>query len=503
MTLRAAIMSATLGHNAFCTSTMSSSTPPPPSLDALNRQIAAALAPIEPEGLDTRVAALEASNAELIASIGELVDNIVQLRNEDVRALDQRSQEQAKKLEELQAALNLERSSRDLAEVSRMHPKERIVVFVGGTYFGNNVKYAWLAALAQADVLRAECWFLPMDAKQAELVARTGGRCFPANPADWTATHLHTALAAAVAVIDDHLLNSNPYAAALLAGARQVQLWHGISIKEIGFRNLAGLARMSPHFARVLRTCGEFRQLVGTSATQEAEFRRWFGFRHYAPIGYPRNDVLLREPAPSDLLNVDMDVYHRAAGYRQRGKRVYLYAPTFRDSNHGWMMNAGLPELAAGIAAAGDLLVVNLHPVEQPLVPQLAQALPQVSFVRSRSDAYPLLRQATTLITDYSSIMFDYLLLDRPILLFRPDHEAYTTQSRQLFDAKLSTPPGPVASTVGELLRLVKAPKEAPGAREARHSLRGALFDHPDGQAGERLLTLIGHELDAALEPRA
>ncbi|HEY1132382.1 MAG TPA: CDP-glycerol glycerophosphotransferase family protein, partial [Roseateles sp.] len=353
-------------------------TPPAPMAfspaDALNRQIAAALAPpiaAPADGLAQRVAELEASNGQLLAAIDTLVDNIVQLRNDELRGLDQRGREQGAKIEELQAQLNLERSNRDLADVSRMHPKERIVVFVGGTYFGNNVKYAWLAAQAQAEALQAECWFLPMDEAQAELVAQTGGPCFPVSPADWTAAHLHTALAAAVAVIDDHLLNSNPYAAALLAGARQVQLWHGVSVKEIGLRNLAGLGRMSPHFARVLRTCGPFSRLVGTSAGQESEFRRWFAFGQYAPIGYPRNDVLLREPTAHDLVNVDMDVYRRAQDFLSRGRKVILYAPTFRDGNPGWLLQAGLPELAAAIAANGDLLVVNLHPVEQPLVPKL------------------------------------------------------------------------------------------------------------------------------------
>lgn len=465
----------------------------PSEVDALNRQIAAVLAPpVEPAPLEARVLELE-------AAIGSLVDNILQLRNEDMQVLDQRSREQGQKLEELQAALNLERSNRDLAEVSRMHPKERIVVFVGGTYFGNNVKYAWLAAQAEAEALQAECWFLPMDDAQAELVARTGGRCFPADPARWTAEHLHTALAAGVAVIDDHLLNSNPYAAALLAGARQVQMWHGVSIKEIGFRNLAGLAQMSPHFARVLRTCGFFNRLIGTSASQEAEFRRWFGFSQYAPIGYPRNDVLLREPTAHDLLNVDMDAYRRAQEFRRRGRKVFLYAPTFRDGNHSWMVSAGLPELAAGVAAAGDLLIVNLHPVEQPLVPKLAEALPHVSFVRSRSDAYPLLGTTTALITDYSSIMFDYLLLDRPVLLFRPDHEAYTTRSRKLFDAKLSAPPGPVAATAAELLKLLKASKEGATSAQARRALLNELHDRQDGDAGRRLLALLAEELDTAV----
>ncbi|MFT7772946.1 CDP-glycerol glycerophosphotransferase family protein [Roseateles sp.] len=473
--------------------------------DALNQQIAAALAPpvaAPIDGLGQRVAELEASNGQLLAAIDALVDNIVQLRNDELRGLDQRGREQDARIEELQAQLNLERSNRDLADVSRMHPKERIVVFVGGTYFGNNVKYAWLAALAQAEALRAECWFLPMDAAQAEQVALTGGNCFPVAPADWTAGHLHTALAAAVAVIDDHLLNSNPYAAALLAGARQVQLWHGVSIKEIGLRNLAGLGRMSPHFARVLHTCGPFSRLVGTSAGQEQEFRRWFAFGQYAPIGYPRNDVLLREPTAHDLVNVDMDVYRRAQDFLRRGRKVILYAPTFRDGNPGWLLQAGLPELASAVAASGDLLVVNLHPVEQPLVPKLAQVMPQVSFVRARSDVYPLLSQASLLVTDYSSIMFDYLLLDRPVLLFRPDHAAYTTQSRQLFDAKLETPPGAVASTTAELLKLLKATKESAASGQARRRLLEVLHDQRDGAAGERLVALVAEELDEALGVR-
>ncbi|NCT84824.1 MAG: tetratricopeptide repeat protein [Comamonadaceae bacterium] len=476
-----------------------------PAADTLAQQIAAALGtPAAPAAtaLETRVAELEAANAQLVASIDAVVENLLQLRNDDLQALDRRNREQGRKLEELHTQLNLERSNRDLAEVSRMHPKQRIVVFVGGSHFGNNVKYAWLAAQAEAQALQAECWFLPMDAQQAELVAQTGGRCFPAAPADWTAEHLHKALAAAVAVIDDHLLNSNPYAAALLAGARQVQLWHGVSIKEIGLRNLAGLGQMSPHFARVLRTCGPFSRLVGTSAGQEDEFRRWFAFGQYAPIGYPRNDVLLREPTARDLLNVDLEAYRRAEEFRRRGQRVLLYAPTFRDGNPGWMMQAGLPELAAAVAAAGDLLIVNLHPVEQPLVARLAEVMPGVSFVRARSDVYPLLGKTTALITDYSSIMFDYLLLDRPVLLFRPDHEAYTTRSRQLFDAKLANPPGPVARSLAELLTLLRAGQESAAARRARHGLLQQLHDRQDDQAGPRLMALVSEELDAVLGAR-
>ncbi|HEY1130221.1 MAG TPA: CDP-glycerol glycerophosphotransferase family protein, partial [Roseateles sp.] len=115
---------------------------------------------------------------------------------------------------------------------------------------------------------------------------------------------------------------------------------------------------------------------------------------------------------------------------------------------------------------------------------------------------YPLLRQASLLVTDYSSIMFDYLLLDRPVLLFRPDHAAYTTQSRQLFDAKLANPPGPVAGTAVELLKLLKAAKESTASGQARRHLLEVLHDRRDGAAGERLVALVAEELDAALGVR-
>lgn len=456
----------------------------------------------EPADPDARLARLEASQQQFTAAIDTLVDNLLELRNQDLKTLAERSQAQAAQLETLQAALDQERVDRALTEVSRMHPKERVVVFVGGSYFGDNVKYAWLAALQHARALDAACWFLPADERQAEQVRGTGGHCFPARAQDWSADHLHTALSAAVAVVSDHLLGSNPHAAALLAGARQVQMWHGVSIKEIGFRNLAGLAHMGPHFARVLRTCGPFSRFLGTSAGQEPEWRRWFAFDGYAPIGYPRNDVLLRAPRGHDLVNVDLPLYTRAQEFRARGRRVVLYAPTFRDGHPKWLLQAGLPELAQAVAAAGDLLLVNLHPVEQPLVPALSRALPSVGFVQARTDVYPLLRETSVLVTDYSSIMFDYLLLDRPVLLYRPDHEAYTQRSRRLFDAKLARPPGPVAHTAGELVGLLQRAADAAADRAARHALRASLHDHCDAQAGERLVQLLAAELAAALPAR-
>lgn len=455
--------------------------------------------------LSERLDAVEAFGGQMSQAIESLVDAVVGLQTQ----VNPEEETDAAGLAALTARVAaLEQQSRlaaactDLAITSRFHQKTRSVVFVGTSYFGCNVKYAWLAFRAQARAAGIQTWFLPQTAQQVDAVTGLGEACFPLKASDWGPEHITAALSAAVVVTCDHLLNPNPYAASLLAGARHVQLWHGISIKEIGLRNLAPLKNMTPQFARVLATCGPFTRMVGTSGSQEGEFRRWFGFERYAPIGYPRNDVLLREPDAADLLNVDMVVLEEARAARAAGRRVVLYAPTFRNAKRGsWIIEAGLETLAAQLARRGDVLIINMHPVESPMIPQLVQALPTARFVTPRTDIYPLLREASVLITDYSSVMFDYLLLDRPVLLFRPDHQDYVTKSRQLFDDKLEAKPGPMASDVAGLLNLLK-PYDAHGPEFApnRAALRGRLFDHVDGGAGERFASLLLEELDLALD---
>lgn len=460
--------------------------------------------------LDDRLQQLEAFANQASGAIEQLVNAVVEVqhaRAEPAAAGAPAAEVEALKLRlrELEQQLAVDRAGRDFAQVSRMHPKRRIAVFVGTTYFGCNVKYAWLAAHAQAGSLGLEAWFLPYHAEQEKLVGALGGRCFPASPAAWTPDHIHTALSAAVVVTSDHFLNPNPYAAPLLAGARQIQLWHGVSIKEIGLRNLPGGRALGPHLARVLATCGPYATMLGTAAAGEAEWRRWFAFERYAPIGYPRNDVLHREPTAADLAGCDLDAYGRACATIARGRRVILYAPTFRDGRPDWVLQAGLDQLAQAAAQGGDLLVVNLHPVESPQIPKLAPHLPGVVFVTPRTDLYPLLGKASALVTDYSSVMFDYLHVDRPVLLYRPDHEAYVQTSRKLFDDKLVELPGPLftgAAALAKALRRGDLAQTDAHAR-ARARLRAQWFDHHDGESATRLLGVIEAELACAGAARA
>jgi len=457
--------------------------------------------------LEQRVEGVESMGIQVCSAIESLAESLVSLRQQVSARPDTVATTDMpgliSRIQQLESQFRLQSACADLERTSRFHPKRASVVFVGTTYFGCNAKYGWLGFREAARRAGVECFFLPQTAAQEAAIRSLGEACFPANPNDWMPEDITAALSAAVVVTCDHLLNPNPFAAAMLAGARHVQLWHGISIKEIGLGNLRPLREMSPNVAKVMATCGPFNHFIGTSAAQEREFRRWFGLERYAPIGYPRNDVLLREPTDADLIGVDTAVLEQARNARRAGSRVVLYAPTFRDARRGvWIAEAGLERLATELKKRGDTLLVAMHPVEAPLIPQLRAAVPSARFVTPRTDLYPLLRETDVLVTDYSSIMFDFLLLDRPVILYRPDHADYVQHSRQLYDEKLlDAKPGPLTTTLDQLLDAVRTP-DALGARHAddRAGLRQRLFDHADGSASARLNALLLDEIRLALD---
>jgi CDP-glycerol glycerophosphotransferase len=107
------------------------------------------------------------------------------------------------------------------------------------------------------------------------------------------------------------------------------------------------------------------------------------------------------------------------------------------------------------------------------------------------------------MVTDYSSLMFDYLPLGRPLVFYRPDHERYVDASRPLHDAKLRALPGASCAALGELIAALahddwRGTLDAPYSA-VREELAGRLFDRIDDRASERVARLIEEELELAL----
>jgi CDP-glycerol glycerophosphotransferase len=94
---------------------------------------------------------------------------------------------------------------------------------------------------------------------------------------------------------------------------------------------------------------------------------------------------------------------------------------------------------------------------------------------------------ADVLLTDYSSIMFDYAVLDRPILVHAPDWEVYRAMRGVYFDL-LAEPPGVVARTESEVIDALRSGADDPAARA---TFRERFCSLEDGHAAERVVERV------------
>ncbi|MGW0083863.1 bifunctional glycosyltransferase/CDP-glycerol:glycerophosphate glycerophosphotransferase [Streptomyces sp. NPDC003393] len=248
-----------------------------------------------------------------------------------------------------------------------------------------------------------------------------------------------------------------------------IQTWHGSALKRMGFDE-PGLKMLSEpeqrayqqaldrfdHF--VVRSEHDVRTLARAYRIPEGKLLR---------TGYPRNDALVRArqgaaPAPearrlAERLGIDA------------GRRVLLYAPTFRARSDGRVKDFEFPfDIEDFAARFGDdcTLLVRAHYLNRLTLPPSVAG--RVIDVSAEPDITPLMLLADALITDYSSVMFDYALLQRPIVFYAHDWEEYAQDSRGTYFDLLAEAPGPVPRTAEELFDVLGDLSAVGAAHEAR-----------------------------------
>ena len=172
-----------------------------------------------------------------------------------------------------------------------------------------------------------------------------------------------------------------------------------------------------------------------------------------------------------------------------RYSRFLLYAPTFR----GDASNAStppLPDFALIHEALGTAwgIVINQHPFidHRPSIPQ--QAREYVFDMTGRMGIQELMMAGDICITDYSSIVFEYALLERPMLFFAPDLEEYDDWRGFYYPYEEMTP-GPVLTTSCELADRLRD-IDHKFDKEQLHRFREKFMSACDGHAVERILAL-------------
>ena len=202
------------------------------------------------------------------------------------------------------------------------------------------------------------------------------------------------------------------------------------------------------------------------------------------PLGSPRADALL-SAQNTDKLRKKFDEQYPACA----GKRLVLYAPTFRE-DPAWdktFLDAFDSARLAQELGGDKALLVRLHPQVHS-----AREFPGAVDVTD----YPAVNELTllceSLITDYSSLCMDFVLLDKPCYFFAPDRERYESTRSFYFDYRTGVP-GAVCETVAELAAAMKQPDEP----ALRQPFRERNLARVDGGSCARILDLLGQSRGA------
>jgi CDP-glycerol glycerophosphotransferase len=264
-----------------------------------------------------------------------------------------------------------------------------------------------------------------------------------------------------------------------------LQTWHGSPLKKFAY----DIER--PQWARAKRYLRHFSHdvsswdlLLSQSRFANGVLRR--AFRYEGPIldsGYPRNDPLLS--ADADRLR---DETRTRLGLED-GVRAILYAPTWRDS---YTFNLDL-DLAAVADQLGPGTVLLLRAHNHVAKTVAAQPHPRVWNVSTIPDPRELLLAADAMISDYSSIIFDFAITRRPILLFTHDIDRYRDEMRGLCIDLDQEAPGPMLRTMPELVDALKALENGSvdSHREAQERFVERYTEFDDGRAAARTVETV------------
>ncbi len=253
-----------------------------------------------------------------------------------------------------------------------------------------------------------------------------------------------------------------------------LQTWHGTPLKRLA------LHRTGFHPRRAIAVVRESRRwniLLAQNPYGGDILRTAYAFRRPVWVeGYPRNDVLVT----GDGADVRKEL-----GIRP-DERVVLYAPTWRDDRDQMVDFLDLDRLAD---SSGAVVLVRGH--SRTLLPGSDAHGARVRDVTAYPDISRLLLASDALVTDYSSVMFDYTVTGKPIYFFTPDLDHYRGELRGFYFDLAAHAPGPMTSTQGEL----EAALADEGMRERyadRYSAWRSRFNaRDDGHAAERVVARI------------
>lgn len=270
---------------------------------------------------------------------------------------------------------------------------------------------------------------------------------------------------------------------------RYLQTWHGTPLKRIG-RDVPSTSLSLSYRALIEREVRAWDVLLAQNSFAATALPRAFGFEgRTLELGYPRNDLLAGPPDAGRLEQV------RAALGVRPGTKLVLYAPTWRDNRRTESRQYAMVnhlELGRVSSAVGDEWTVLVRGHSNTPGLTAANTVDNVVDVSDYPDITELMLVADVLVTDYSSVMFDFAVTGKPMLFLVPDLEEYAERTRGFYLDLAEIAPGPLLDDTDDVIAALSgAAGASTGDVERYTSFRQRFAPHDDGSAAHRVVRAV------------
>ena len=312
-------------------------------------------------------------------------------------------------------------------------------VFGSGTgmNFSDNAKYLFLYCSSLNEI---NCYWITKNKVLVENLRNDGLKAYY----KYSIMGLWLSISSKVYIYDSRTGCINHFTS---AGAYKVSLWHGSPLKtidrDITVKNNAfyignhtwGLKR---YLVRIIMpewfVVADL--MIATSDKVKGYFNSAFGSKKIEVTGYPRNDIISNPNLYRKYLMFEQNIIHSLST-----KKTILYAPTFRDTDRFERETPIEWERLNNLLKKNDTtFLIKLHKHDYSMI--MKENYSHIRVLDNESDMYPLFSKVDLLITDYSSIFFDFLLTDKPVLFYPYDIEDYLTMDRSMYDEYETVTPG-------------------------------------------------------------
>lgn len=237
-----------------------------------------------------------------------------------------------------------------------------------------------------------------------------------------------------------------------------LQTWHGTPLKKLGWDlQVSDNSLNKPRKIKLmyLIDAKRFDLMCSPSPYYTEKIISAFNLRNLnkmgivKELGYPRNDKLVNA-TPKDTIKIKEDLN------LSLNKKIILYAPTWRENNfdpdNGYEndLNLDLEKLINNLTD-DYLIILRLHYLVSNVISINDERIIDMSNYHDINDLYLI---SDFLISDYSSSIFDYALLEKPIIFYLPDLDLYQNKSRGLY-FDVSKLPGPIVENQEQLTSII------------------------------------------------